>query len=82
MISWKIRHSYSRLYSIASVERLDCWNAMPNVVFGPQMALALRLDPISQGPKKSRFPVPNPLPLAQVMDLDASKALRTGPYKS
>jgi hypothetical protein len=29
------------------------------------------------GPKKSRFPEPNPLPLGQVMDLPASKALRT-----
>jgi hypothetical protein len=34
------------------------------------------------GPKKSRFPWPNPLPLALVMDLPTSKALRTGPYKS
>ncbi len=32
------------------------------------MALAYRLDAISQGPKKSRFPGPNPLPLALVMD--------------
>jgi hypothetical protein len=28
--------------------------------FGPQMALAYRLDAISQGPNKSRFPGPNP----------------------
>ncbi len=34
------------------------------------------------GPKKSRFPGPNPLSLAQVMGLPASKALRTGPYQS
>jgi hypothetical protein len=54
---------------------------MPNVVFGPQMALTLRLNAISQGPKKSRFPGPIPLPLALVKDLAASKALRTGPYK-
>ncbi len=33
-----------------------------------QMALVYRLDAISQGPKKSRFPGPNPLPLALVMD--------------
>ncbi len=32
------------------------------------MALAYRLDAISQGPKKSRSPGPNPLPLALVMD--------------
>jgi len=31
---------------------------------------------------KSRFPEPNLLPLAIVMDLHASKTLRTGPYKS
>jgi hypothetical protein len=34
------------------------------------------------GPKKLSFPRPNPFPLAQVMDLHASKALRTGPYQS
>ncbi len=39
-----------------------------------------RLDAISQ--KKSIFPGPNPILLALVMDLTASKALRTGPYKS
>ncbi len=32
------------------------------------MALAYRLDAISQGSKKSRFPEPNPLPLALVME--------------
>ncbi len=37
-------------------------------VFGPQMALAYRLDAISQGPKNSRYKGPNPLPLALVMD--------------
>ncbi len=31
------------------------------------------------GPKKLRFPGPNPLPLARVMDLPASNALATGP---
>ncbi len=31
--------------------------------FGPQMALAYQLDDISQGPKKSRFPGPNSIPL-------------------
>ncbi len=30
--------------------------------FGPQMALSYRLDAISQGPKNSRIPGPNPLP--------------------
>ncbi len=46
--------------------------------FRRQMPLALRLDAISQGPKKSRFPGSNPLPLFLVMDLPASKALRGG----
>jgi hypothetical protein len=50
--------------------------------FGPQMALAYRLDAISEGPKNSRIPGPNPLPLALVMDMHASKALCTGLYKS
>jgi hypothetical protein len=50
--------------------------------FGPQMALAYRLDAISQGPKNSPFPEPNPLPLAHVMYQTASKILRMGPSKS
>jgi hypothetical protein len=41
--------------------------------FGPQMALAYRLDATSQDPKYSRFPGANPLPLALVMDMHASK---------
>ncbi len=44
----------------------------------PHIALAYRLDAISQGPKNSQFPRPNPLPLAHVMYMPASKALRTG----
>ncbi len=36
------------------------------------MALAYQL---SQGPKNSRFPGLNPLPLAKVMDLNASKII-------
>jgi hypothetical protein len=50
--------------------------------FGPQMALAYRLDAISHGPKNSQFPGPNPLPLALVMDMHASKTLCMGLYKS
>ena len=42
-------------------------------VLGPQMALAYRLYAISQGPKNSQFPGPNPLPLAHVMYLPESK---------
>ncbi len=50
--------------------------------FGPQMALAYRLDAISQGPKNFQFSGPNPLPLGLVMDMHASKTLCTGLYKS
>ncbi len=46
--------------------------------FGPKMALAYRLDAISQGPKNSRIPGPNPLPLALVMDMHASKNYARG----
>jgi hypothetical protein len=47
--------------------------------FGPQMALAYRLDAISQGPKNSGIPGLNPLPLTLLMDLHASNTLRTVP---
>jgi hypothetical protein len=42
---------------------------------GLKMALAYQLDAISRGPKNSRFPGLIPLPLAQVMDLPASKVI-------
>ncbi len=45
---------------------------------GPQMALAYRLDAISQGPKIPRFPGPNPLPLALVMDAARIKSITQG----
>jgi len=48
--------------------------------FGPcEMAAVMRVPFRAQ--KKSRFPGPNPIPLAQVMDLPASEALRTGPLR-
>jgi|688.fasta_scaffold290072_1 hypothetical protein len=37
--------------------------------FWPQLALAYRGDAISKGPKNSRFPGPNPRPLALLMDM-------------
>jgi hypothetical protein len=46
------------------------------------MALAYRLDAISQGPKNSKFPGPNPLPLSLVMDMHSSRTLPTEQYKS
>ncbi len=37
--------------------------------FGPQIALAHRLDVISQGPKNPRIPGPNPLPFPLVINI-------------
>jgi hypothetical protein len=42
----------------------------------PQMALAYRLDAISQGPKKSRFPGPNPIPLALITKNITHRAIK------
>jgi hypothetical protein len=39
------------------------------------MALVHQLDAISQGPKNSKFPGHDPLPLALIMDMHASKTL-------
>ncbi len=50
--------------------------------FGPQMELAYRLIPISQGPKNSGIPVPNPLPPPHEMYMHPSKTFCTGLYKS
>ncbi len=46
--------------------------------FRDKMTLIYRLNAISQSPKNSQFLGPNPLPLALVMDMHASKTLRTG----
>jgi hypothetical protein len=46
--------------------------------FGSEMALAYRLDAISQCPKKPRFPEPNPLPLALVKDPARIKCITHG----
>ncbi len=46
--------------------------------FGPQMALAYRLDAISQGPKSLNFQGPTPLPLALVMDAAQIKSITHG----
>jgi hypothetical protein len=50
--------------------------------FGPyEMALSRQANAIWA--QKSRdFQDPTPLPLAQIMDLRASKALHTGPHQS
>ncbi len=47
----------------------------PCVFLVHQMALTYWLDAISQGPKNSRFPGPNPLPLALVMDAARIKSI-------
>jgi hypothetical protein len=44
----------------------------------PQMALAYWLNAILQGPKKSWFPGPNPLPVALVMDAARIKSITHG----
>ncbi len=49
---------------------------------GPKWHSPIRLDAISRVPKKSQIPGPNPLPLALVMNMHASKTLCTGLYKS
>jgi hypothetical protein len=46
--------------------------------FGPHMALTYLLDAISQGLKNSRFPGPNPFPLALVMDAALIKSITHG----
>jgi len=46
--------------------------------FGNQMALAYRLDAISQGPKSLNFQGPTPLPLAFVMDAARIKSIMHG----
>jgi hypothetical protein len=50
--------------------------------FGPCEMASSRKASAIWGTKKLSFPRPNPRPLAQVMDLHASKALHTGPYQS
>jgi hypothetical protein len=54
------------------------------IILGPEWHSPNSLMPfhISLSPKKARFPEPNSLPLALVMDLSASKALRTWLYTS
>jgi hypothetical protein len=46
------------------------------------MALPYQLDAILKGPKNSRIPGPDALPLALVMDMHALQTLCTGLYKS
>jgi hypothetical protein len=75
--------SYVALYACISISRASGRGLGPGILefFGPQMALAYRLDAISQGSKLS-ISRPNPLPIALVMDMHASKTLCTRLYKS
>ncbi len=50
--------------------------------FVPCEMASSRQASVIWGPKNSRFPGPNPLPLAQVRDMHKSKTLCTGLYKS
>jgi hypothetical protein len=85
-VIYKITQIYK--YKYLQTRRKKCYRDVCNVyaiikyIFGPQMALAYRLDAISKGPKKFRFPGPNPLPLALVMDAARIKSITLGPYKS
>jgi hypothetical protein len=54
LVSRERRHLFVTPCSIEMLRRF----------LGTQMTLAYPLDAISQGPKNSRFPGPNPLPLA------------------
>ncbi len=54
-------------FDAGSIHYLGKWEGVgpwKSRVFGPQMTFAYLLDAISQGSKNSRFPGPNPLPLA------------------
>jgi hypothetical protein len=62
-------------FDAGSINYLGQWEGLGPENIGPQMALAYRLDAISQGPKKSRFPGPNPLPLTLVMDAALIKSI-------
>jgi hypothetical protein len=51
------------------------WALEIETLLGPVGPVGIeRLGECHLGPKKSRLPGPNPLPLAQVMDWSASKA--------
>ncbi len=65
MLQWEVLLTVYRIYVIL------IWNKNAR----PQMALAYRLDASSQSQKKSRFPGPNPLPFALVMDAARIKSM-------
>jgi hypothetical protein len=58
------------------------WALEVETFFEPCEMASSRQASVIWGLKKSRFPGPNPLPLAQVMDSPALKALHTRPYQS
>ncbi len=66
---------WTRVPCTPNIKQILCTGAS---LFGPQMALAYRLEAISQGPKNSRFPGPNPLPLALVKDAARIKSIMHG----
>ncbi len=90
--SWSLVHitTYAPMvYTALCIMCLDAcisitWGSMrglgPGILefFRPQMALAYQLDAISQGPKNSQIPGPNPLPLTLIIEMHASKTLCTG----
>ncbi len=67
---WFIRPLVGDAFDVGEWEGVGLWKSR---LFGPcEMALSRQASAI-WGPKKSWFPGPNPLPLAQVMDLPTSK---------
>jgi hypothetical protein len=73
----------SKAFDVGTIHYLGKWEGAgvgpwKSQLFGPQMALAFQLDVISQCPKKPRFPGPNPLPLALVMDAARIKSITHG----
>jgi hypothetical protein len=58
------------------------WALEISSFLGPKWHSPIGLLPFYRAQKNSQFPGPNPLPLALVMDMPASKALHTGPYES
>ncbi len=76
MLLYRTLHHTHRYGGMRTYGKVRCWYAHVDMhfeFFGLQMALAYRLDGFLQGPKNSPFPGPNPLPLAHVMYLPASK---------
>ena len=76
--SWALVHKTTYAPMIYTALCIMFWMLAYLELIGPQMALAYWLDAISRGSKKSRFPGPNPLLLALVMDAAWIKSINHG----